>query len=60
MDVTLKQISPDYDPRRKGSRERALQELDKLIRLKREGSLDEREFLLLKKVLRVKSKGLKQ
>ena len=58
--MTLKQISPDYDPRRKDSRERALQELDKLIRLKREGSLDEREFLLLKKVFRVKNKGLKQ
>jgi hypothetical protein len=60
MDVTLKQIPPDYDLRRKDSRERTLQELDKLIRLKREGSLDEEEFLLLKKVLRVKSKGLKQ
>ena len=51
MDVTLKQIPPDYDLRRKDSREKALQELDKLIRLRREGSLDEKEFLLLKKVL---------
>ena len=51
MDVTLKQIPPDYDLRRKDSREKALQELDKLIRLRREGSLDEKEFLLLKKML---------
>jgi CheY-like chemotaxis protein len=51
MDVTLKQIPPDYDLRRKDSREKALQELDKLIRLRREGSLDEKEFLLVKKVL---------
>ena len=51
MDVTLKQIPPDYDLRRKDSREKALLELDKLIRLRREGSLDEKEFLLLKKVL---------
>jgi len=51
MDVTLKQIPPDYDLRRKDSRERALLELDKLIRLRREGSLDEKEFLLLKKLL---------
>jgi CheY-like chemotaxis protein len=51
MDVTLKQIPPDYDLRRKDSRERALHELDKLIRLRREGSLDENEFLLLKKML---------
>jgi CheY-like chemotaxis protein len=51
MDVTLKQIPPDYDLRRKDFRERALQELDKLIRLRREGSLDEKEFLLLKKML---------
>jgi len=51
MDVTLKQIPPDYDLRRKDSREKALQELDKLTRLRREGSLDEKEFLLLKKVL---------
>jgi CheY-like chemotaxis protein len=51
MDVTLKQIPPDYDLRRKDSRDKALQELDKLIRLRREGSLDEKEFLLLKKVL---------
>jgi hypothetical protein len=51
MDVTLKQIPPDYDLRRKDSRDNALQELDKLIRLRREGSLDEKEFLLLKKML---------
>ena len=51
MDVTLKQIPPDYDLRRKASREKALQELDKLTRLRREGALDENEFLLLKKVL---------
>jgi CheY-like chemotaxis protein len=51
MDVTLKQIPPDYDLRRKDSRDKALQELDKLIRLRREGSLDEKEFLLVKKVL---------
>ncbi len=51
MDVTLKQIPPDYDLRRKDSRDKALRELDKLIRLRREGSLDEKEFLLLKKML---------
>jgi hypothetical protein len=51
MDVTLKQIPPDYDLRRKDSRERVLQDLEKLIRLKREGSLDEKEFLLLKNML---------
>jgi CheY-like chemotaxis protein len=51
MDVALKQIPPDYDLRQKDSREKALQELEKLIRLKREGSLDEKEFLLLKKML---------
>jgi len=51
MDVTLKQIPPDYDLRRKDSREKALQELHKLIRLRREGSLDEKEFLLLKRML---------
>jgi DNA-binding response OmpR family regulator len=51
MDLTLKQIPPDYDLRRKDSRERVLQDLEKLIRLKREGSLDEKEFLLLKNML---------
>ena len=51
MDVTLKQIPPDYDLHRKDSRDKALRELDQLIRLKREGSLDEKEFLLLKKML---------
>jgi len=51
MDVTLKQIPPDFDLRRKDSREKALQELDKLIRLRKEGSLDEKEFLLLKRML---------
>ena len=51
MDVTLKQIPPGYDLRGKDSREKALQELDKLIRLKRDGSLDGEEFLLLKKML---------
>jgi len=51
MDVTLKQIPPDYDLRKKDSREKVLQELDKLIRLRREGSLNEKEYLLLKKVL---------
>jgi CheY-like chemotaxis protein len=51
MDVTLKQIPPDYDLRQKDSREKALQELEKLIRLKKEGSIDEKEFLLLKKML---------
>jgi len=57
VDVTLKQIPTDYDLRRKDLRERALQELDKLIRLKREGSLDEKEFLLLKKMLLKKVSG---
>jgi len=51
MDLTLKQIPPDYDLRQKDSREKALQDLEKLIRLKREGALDEKEFLLLKKML---------
>jgi CheY-like chemotaxis protein len=51
MDLTLKQIPPDYDLRQKDSREKALQDLEKLIRLKKEGSLDEKEFLLLKKML---------
>jgi CheY-like chemotaxis protein len=49
MDVTLKQVPPDCDLRRKDLREKALQDLEKLIRLKKEGLIDEKEFLLLKK-----------
>jgi CheY-like chemotaxis protein len=51
MDVTLKQIPPDYDLRKKNFREKAIQDLEKLIRLKREGSIDENEFFLFKKML---------
>ncbi len=51
MDVTLKQIPPDYDLRKKDMRDRAIHDLEKLIRLRREGSIDENEFLLFKKML---------
>jgi CheY-like chemotaxis protein len=51
MDVILKQIPPDYDLKKKDSREKAIQDLEKLIRLKREGSIDEQEFFLFKKIL---------
>lgn len=51
MDVTLKQVPPDYDLRKKDLREKALQDLEKLIRLKKEGLIDEKEFLLLKKMI---------
>lgn len=51
MDVTLKQIPPGYDLRGKDSLEKAPQDLDRLIRLKRDGALDEKEFLLQKKML---------
>jgi CheY-like chemotaxis protein len=51
MDVILKQIPPDYDLKKKDSREKAIQDLEKLIRLKREGSIDEQEFFLFKKRL---------
>jgi response regulator RpfG family c-di-GMP phosphodiesterase len=51
MDVTLKQIPPDYDLRKKDVREKAIQDLERLIRLRREGSIDENEFLLFKKML---------
>jgi CheY-like chemotaxis protein len=51
MDVTLKQVPPDYDLRRKDLREKALQELEKLIRLRRDGLIDDKEFLLLKKMI---------
>jgi CheY-like chemotaxis protein len=51
MDVILKQIPPDYDLKKKDSREKAIQDLEKLIRLKREGSIDEQEFFLFKKML---------
>ena len=51
MDVTLKQIPPDYDLRKKDVREKAIHDLEKLIRLRREGSIDENEFFLFKKML---------
>jgi CheY-like chemotaxis protein len=51
IDVILKQIPPDYDLKKKDSREKAIQDLEKLIRLKREGSIDEQEFFLFKKML---------
>jgi DNA-binding response OmpR family regulator len=51
MDVTLKQIPPDYDLRKKEVREKAIHDLEKLIRLRREGSIDENEFFLFKKML---------
>jgi CheY-like chemotaxis protein len=51
MDVILKQIPPDHDLKKKDSREKAIQDLEKLIRLKREGSIDEQEFFLFKKML---------
>jgi len=51
VDVTLKQIPPDYDLRKKDVREKAVHDLEKLIRLRREGSIDENEFFLFKKML---------
>jgi DNA-binding response OmpR family regulator len=51
MDVTLKQIPPDYDLRKKDVREKAIHDLERLIRLRREGSIDENEFFLFKKML---------
>jgi YesN/AraC family two-component response regulator len=51
VDVTLKQIPPDYDLRKKDVREKAVYDLEKLIRLRREGSIDENEFFLFKKML---------
>jgi len=51
VDVTLKQVPPDFDLRKEESRERALQELERIRRLKKEGLIDDPEFWALKKVL---------
>ena len=52
MDVLLKQMVPsDYDYRNKEDREKAFQDLKKLVEYKREGLLNETEFFSLKKML---------
>lgn len=51
VDVTLKQVPPDLDWMKRNSREKALQELERLIRLRKEGHIDQSEFSLLKRSL---------
>ncbi len=51
LDVTLKQVPPDLDWLKRNSREKVLQELERLIRLRNERHIDEDEFFLLKKAL---------
>ncbi len=51
VNVTLKQVPPDFDLIKEESRGKALQELERVMRLKREGLLDDHEFYALKKVL---------
>ena len=52
MDVLLRQMAPpDYDFKSKEYREQTFQNLKKLIEWKKEGYIDEAEFLSAKKVL---------
>jgi len=51
VDVTLKQVPPDFDWMKKISREKALEKLERLIGLKKEGHIDENEFFLLKRAM---------
>ena len=52
MDVLLKQMIPsDYDFKNKEHREKTFQDLQKLIEYRREGLLNESEFLSMKKIL---------
>ena len=49
VDVTLKQVPPDFDLMKKDFPEKAIQELERLIRLRKEGHIAENEFYLLKR-----------
>ena len=54
MDFTLKQINPippDYDLKKKEFREKSLESLERLIQMRKEGFIDEDEFLSFKKIL---------
>ena len=52
LDLILNQmIPPKYDLQKSEQREKALQELERLIQLKKEGFIDRDEFHLLKKML---------
>jgi CheY-like chemotaxis protein len=51
IDVTLKQMPPDHDLRRKEARDNALNSLERLIQLLKEGFINQGEFLSLKKIL---------
>jgi len=54
MEITLKQINPvppDYDLKEKELQEKPLESLERLIQMRREGFINEDEFLSLKKVL---------
>ena len=54
MEIFLKQINPmppDYDSRKKELQKKGLKDIDRLVELRKEGFIDEDEFLLLKKIL---------
>jgi CheY-like chemotaxis protein len=51
IDVTLKQMPPDHDLRRKEARDNALNSIERLIELRKEGFINQGEFLSLKKIL---------
>jgi len=51
LDVALRQIPPDYELAKRDAQEKAVEELQRLIRLRKEGHIDDREFSLLKRLL---------
>ncbi len=60
MQLILNQINPglpDEDPKRKGAPGLKIDHLEKLIQFKKEGFIDQDEFILLKKVLLQKIHG---
>jgi DNA-binding response OmpR family regulator len=48
IEMMLKQVPPDHDLKRKEARDNALNSLERLIRLRKEGFIDQEEFRSLK------------
>ncbi len=58
LDLVFNQIPPGYDSKRIDFRDKALNHLERLIQLKKEGLIDHNEFLSFKKILLQKIDGL--
>lgn len=59
IDIILKQINPvppDYDSKNKRNQEKTLDVLERLIQIRRDGFIDEEEFISFKKILLEKMK----